>query len=74
MNSMQLCESWLRGDPCFGKLMEVALEEFYELEYELEHEFRFGAKVPSRWADGWSVPHPIVQNKVVDLIMEISQR
>jgi len=71
---MQLCEAWLRGEPCFGKLMDVALEELFDLEYELQHEFGCGAEVSAHWAEGWSVPHPILQNKVVDFIMEVSLR
>lgn len=74
MNTMQLCEAWLQGEPCFNKLMEVALEEIYELEWEMQHEFAFGLALPTRWAEGWSVPHPILQNKVVDFLMEISGR
>ncbi len=74
MTSVQLCEAWFQGSPCFGKLMETALEEYYELGYELEHEFQFGVETPVHWAEGWFVPHPIVQNKVVDFILEISLR
>jgi hypothetical protein len=74
MTTMQLCEAWLIGEPCFAKLMGVALEEIYGLEWEMEHEFHCGAAVPARWAEGWSVPHPILQSRVVDFLMEVSQR
>jgi hypothetical protein len=40
----------------------------------MQHEFAFGLALPTRWAEGWSVPHPILQNKVVDFLMEISGR
>jgi len=74
MAAVQLCESWLRGEPCFSKLMEVALEELWDLEYELEHKFNCEANLPSVWAEGLSRPHPIVENKIVDLILEMAQR
>lgn len=74
MTTMQLCEAWLRGEPCFGKIMEVALEELYDLEYELQHEFRIGMELPTVWADGTCVPHPMLQSRVVDFLMEVSQQ
>ena len=74
MNTMQLCEAWLQGDRCFDKLIEVALEEIYGLELELHDKFGCGETTADRWAEGWSVPHPILQNKVVDFLMEMSLR
>lgn len=71
MNTMQLCEAWLHGEPCFNKLMQQAAEEIYYLEMEADEEF---GNVLMEWIDGTSVPHPIVQNKVVDFLMEILQR
>ncbi len=69
---MQLCYAWLNGEPCFAKLMEVALEEFFWLEWEIDDELQLAdAKF---WAEGTSYPHPIVQNKVVDFIMERALR
>jgi hypothetical protein len=54
--------------------MEVALEELYDLEYELQHEFRIGMELPTVWADGTCVPHPMLQSRVVDFLMEVSQQ
>lgn len=70
MTTMQLCEMWLQGEPCFPELMRTALDEIPYLELEMNDEFNFGYAIPSRWAEGLSKPHPIIQNKVVDFLME----
>lgn len=69
---MQLCYAWIDGDPCFAKLMEVALEEFYCLDWEIDEEFQ--TPDAQFWAEGTCYPHPIVQHKVVDFIMERALR
>ena len=71
MNTIQLCERWLQGAPCFPELVAQAFAEIPGLELESDADF---GHVRYEWAEGTELPHPITQNKVVDFLMEATLR
>ena len=64
---LEQCTAWRRGDQDgFQKIVALAPEVLREQQRELAREFEVSEATVSRWANGLSRPHVVVQVAVVE--------